>query len=250
MAKRSNIFQILFLIFLFITFGLGAYVYSTMDLRYMIAKSEGMEPQIQTTDEPGSNQAVVEGCPDLLVQRGTDLYLYDTRLPEEDGKNPVIFKSLDEYSAYLAKQDAKCPILFLQQENNAQGQDVYRLRPSPFNPQNGVPAYSSMAKPYDGHVVKELDASRENGFNQNMYPGFDPQGLYVGRITDVDVTHLSTEKAVMSDNPMDSNWGGVLYTQKQVDSGKYEGNEVTPTHYVTPKGGENLPIYGPPNPYP
>jgi hypothetical protein len=60
-----------------------------------------------------------------------------------------------------------------------------------------------------------------------MYPGFDPQGLYVGRTTNVDVVHQSTEtEAILSDNPMDSNWGGVLFTQGQLESGKYEENEV------------------------
>lgn len=248
MAKRSNVFQIIFLMFLLATFALGAYVYSTMDIKRMIARSEGMEPQIQTTDDAPAK--IPEGCPDLLIQRGTDLYLYDTRLPEEPDKNPIVFKSLDEYGDYIKKQKPECPVLFMQQENNAQGEDVYRLRPSPFNPHCGIPAKSALLRHYDGHVIKALDASRENGFNQNMYPGFDPHGLYVGRNTNVDVVHNSTENEVISDNPMDSNWGGVLYTQAQVDSGKYEGNEVTPTHYPTPKGGENLPFYGPANPYP
>jgi hypothetical protein len=48
---------------------------------------------------------------------------------------------------------------------------------------------------------------------------------------------------------MDPNWGGVLYTQAQVDSGKYVENEVTRTNYVTPKGAQMLPIYGPAKPY-
>jgi hypothetical protein len=245
MAKKANIFQIVFLMFLLFTFALGAYVYSTMDLKYMIAKSEGMETQ-EGSDIP-------EGCPDVLVQNGADLHLYDKRLPIVPGKNPIVFKSLDEYGEYIKKQNEagkSCPILFLQKENNAQGDDVYRLRPSPFNPNAGVPANSALLKPYNGEVMDELDASRDNGFNQNMYSGFDPQGLYVGRLTAVDVIHNSTENAQMSDNPMDPNWGGVLYTQAQVDSGKYVENEVTPTNYPTPKGGQNLPIYGPPNPYP
>jgi hypothetical protein len=247
MAKKSNIFQIVFLMFLLFTFALGAYVYSTMDLKYMIAKSEGMEMQ------DGKTSDIPEGCHDVLIQKGTDLHLYDSRLPTEPGKNPIVFKSLDEYEAYIKKQNESgksCPILFLQKENNAQGDDVYRLRPSPFNPNAGVPANSALLKPYNGEVLNELDASRDNGFNQNMYSGFDPQGLFVGRLTEVDVIHHSTENSKMSDNPMDTNWGGVLYTQAQVDSGKYVENEVTRTNYPTPKGGQNLPIHGPPNPYP
>jgi hypothetical protein len=98
--------------------------------------------------------------------------------------------------------------------------------------------------------MKDLDASRDNGYNQGMYPGFDPQGLFIGRITEIDKVRDSTKDAEISDNPMDPNWGGVLYTQEQVDSGKYIDNIVTSTNYVTPKGAQNLPFYGPPNPYP
>jgi hypothetical protein len=253
MAKKSNIFQIVFLMFLLFTFALGAYVYSTMDLKRMIAKSEGMDTI--ETDEKSINNAkdVPEGCPDVLVQKGTNLYLYDSRLPIEPNKNPIVFNSLEEYEAYIKEQNAagkNCPILFLQRENNAQGENVYRMRPSPFNPNAGAPAESALLKPYDGKVINELDASRDNGFNQNMYSGFDPQGLFVGRLTEVDVIQQSTENAPISDNPMDSNWGGVLYTQAQVDSGKYKENEITRTNYPTPKGGQNLPIHGPSNPYP
>ena len=96
--------------------------------------------------------------------------------------------------------------------------------------------------PYDGKIVKVEDASRDNGYNQNMYAGFDPYGQYVGRYTDVDEIHYSTEKNVPSDNPMDMNWGGVLYTESQVESGKYAENEVTRTNYTTPKGGQVYPI--------
>jgi hypothetical protein len=59
--------------------------------------------------------------------------------------------------------------------------------------------------------------------------------MYVGKITNVDNIGLSTEKAKISDNPMDPNWGGVLYTQKAVDSGKYDENIVTRSAYPTPK---------------
>jgi hypothetical protein len=34
---------------------------------------------------------------------------------------------------------------------------------------------------------------------------------------------------------MDPNWGGVLYTQQSVDSGKYVDNNITVPHYFQPK---------------
>jgi hypothetical protein len=248
MAKKSNIYQILFLLFLLIAFVLGGYVYSTIDLKQMISKMEGLEGM---QDPNATTPSVIPSdCPDLLIQEGTSLLLYNTK---NKGEPPVVFNSLEEYGNYFKSSKSagkNCPVLFLQHENNAQGNDVYRVRPSPYNPFAGVPANSPLVQSYDGKPVPELDASRDNGYNLNMYPGFDPDNLHIGRITEVDIIHESTENAPISDNPMDSNWGGVLYTQGQVDTGKYAENEVLRTNYATPKGGQNLPIYGPSNPYP
>jgi hypothetical protein len=74
-------------------------VYSTMDLKTVISKLEGLEVR------PDSNYqsplpATPEGCPDLLIQRGPAFYLYNTKLPLIQGANPVIFNSLEEYSTY------------------------------------------------------------------------------------------------------------------------------------------------------
>ena len=44
---------------------------------------------------------------------------------------------------------------------------------------------------------------------------------------------------------MDTNWGGVHYSQYAVDSGKYSDNTVTRINYPTPKGGSIIPILNP-----
>jgi len=76
------------------------------------------------------------------------------------------------------------------------------------------------------------DASRDQPpYNANMYAGFDPTSQYVGVFTNLDKIHQSTEFSELSENPMDSNWGGVLYTKQAVDSGKYEDNLVVPYGY-------------------
>jgi hypothetical protein len=215
----------------------GIYVHSTMDLKYMIAKSEGF---VDANPDVNTHVELPESCPDLLVQRGAKLFLYFSKQPVVDGKNPVIFDSLEEYGKYMKelndREKKECPILYLQQENNAQGNDVYRIRPSPYNPFAGIPADSALIKPYNGEITKVVDASRENGFNQGLYPGFDPYGQDVGRITNVDLVHQSTEtSAVISDNPMDSNWGGVLFTQGQVETGKYDENIITRPNFPLTK---------------
>lgn len=173
-------------------------------------------------------------CPNLLIKKDNGLMLYNTKEPVEDGKNPIPFFSLDDYINYLEIQRKKgivCPVLFLQEENNAQGQNVFVMRPSPFYVEGGLP--SLPIEQHDNLVpIPVLDASKENPpFNQNMYPGFDPNGLYVGRFTDIDVVHNSTSQQKCSDNPIDTNWCGVQYTQSMIDAGKYKENEVNKVLY-------------------
>ena len=169
-------------------------------------------------------------CPDLLIRSGSTLLLINTKMPRSD-TNPLPFFSLDEYINYLEiqkKRGIQCPVLFLQEETNAQGHNVYRVRSSPFSHEGAIPEttniYNNPNSPFP-----IIDANRQNEpYNKNNYAGFDPTGLYVGRYTVLDKIHDSTEMAPISDNPMDSNWGGVIYTHNVVKSGKYKENEVMP----------------------
>jgi hypothetical protein len=197
-------------------------------------RSEKYETRQLSSTEPESG----DNCPDILLKSGAELHLYNSKKPKKDGENPVVFKSLDEYIQYLEAQKKKgtvCPVLFLQKENDAQGNDVYRVRPSPFNTGAGLPISSNLNVGVNTKPIEVKDASRESNYNTGQYAGFDPYGLYVGKITNVDQIGISTEKDKVSDNPMDTNWGGVLYTQKKVDSGKYDENIVTRSAYPTPK---------------
>ena len=85
-------------------------------------------------------------------------------------------------------------------------------------------------------AVQVSDANRLNApYNANNYPGFDPQGQYIGIYTNLDKTHDSTEQSTVSDNPMDANWGGIQYTNQTVESGKYADRQVTKPMLYTPK---------------
>ncbi len=164
-------------------------------------------------------------CPKVLIKKGEQLILYD------DSNNAIQnFSSLDDYIDYLKNERARgvsCPVLFLQQENDAQGKDVYRVRPDVFNQDGGM-------APVD--IAPIIDANRNSKiYNVNNYPGFDPLGLQVGVYNQLDSVHDSTEKAKVSDNPMDSNWGGIEFTQKSVESGKYDDNAVGRPLYFNPK---------------
>lgn len=209
--KNTKIFIILFLMMVFIL-GLFATMYFKSPVTNNKKEIENMEAQQES------------GCPDMLVKKGQSLALYNTKLPVMEGKNPILFQNLDDYIEYVRIQEKNglnCPILFLQEEVNTQGENVYRMRPSPFDLQGGLPTTSS-------EVVEVSDANRMNfPYNQNNYPGFDPEGQYVGVYTNLDAIHDSTKQFINSDNPMDPNWGGVEYTRKAVESGKYEDREIT-----------------------
>ena len=188
----------------------------------LVASSVMQEPMTQQM--PPEQKTKVK-CPKVLIKKGEQLILYD------DSNNAIQnFASLDEYIDYLKNERARgvsCPVLFLQQENDAQGKDVYRVRPDVFNQEGGM-------APVD--IAPIIDANRKSKvYNVNNYPGFDPLGLQIGVYNQLDSVHDSTENAKVSDNPMDSNWGGIEFTQKSVESGKYEDNAVGRPLYFNPK---------------
>jgi hypothetical protein len=217
--------QIIFNIFLCITFLLG--LYFTLYFDYIEPTNvENMETIKADTDS----------CPDLLIKKGNVLLLYDTNIPTSD-TNPIPFYNLDEYINYLEvqKQNGKnCPVLFVQEENNTQGQDVYKIRPSPFHLQGGLPSEINQTDSID--PIEHVDSNRTSStYNKNTYPGFDPYSQEIGVFTDLDEVHDSTGSKRISDNPMDSNWAGNTYTQQLIDSGKYVENEITRPKFFEPK---------------
>ena len=180
-------------------------------------------------------------CPNMLVKKGNVLLLYNSNQPISDS-NPIPFFNLDEYINYLEIQKEKgvdCPVLFLQHENNAQGKDEYRIRPSPFEMEGGLPTGNNLTeddlKKID-EAVKVIDSTRDNlPYNKNAYTGFDAHGQHIGEYTQLDALHDSTGSRKISDNPMDENWAGTTYTQQMVESGKYEGNEIRKPVFFNPK---------------
>jgi len=224
---------ILLILFLILAFTSGIYFCCTHKLPVIY---EQYENQNKNADEEESNS-----CPDLLIKSGNTILLYNSKMPEKTGVNPLPFYNLDEYINYLEiqrRRGIRCPVLFLQEENNTQGKSVYRIRPDIFNPQAGLPttaaptatASASAIKAPEITVQEVMDASRDRPpYNAGNYPGFDPTGLHIGKYTTIDQVHdLTKQSRPLSENPMDDNWGGVLYTKAAVDSGKYKENEVAP----------------------
>jgi hypothetical protein len=83
-------------------------------------------------EEPEEMPPPVEedkGCPDILINRGDIIVLYNSKQP---GKLVETFKSLDEYASYVYKQQVagiNCPVLYLRKEIDLQGRDAYRMYP-------------------------------------------------------------------------------------------------------------------------
>lgn len=251
MEKPNKIFIQLFLLVVFL---LGLYVYSTYDLKRPLDQMDQIENFENFND--GKSTDGKSSCPNLLIKKGNILLLLNTEQPEVDGVNPIPFYNLDEYINYLEIQRNKgivCPALFLQHENDAQGKDVYRMRPSPFDQAGGLTGQSAVQQ-YDTSnriPVDVMDANRDYPpYNEGNYPGFDPQNMYVGVYTTIDQVHDSTKmESKVSDNPMDPNWGGVLHTQQIVESGKYDENNITKPQYDTPRSTSFVPgLYGEPPP--
>lgn len=222
--------RLYFTLILLIIFLIGAYVYASPCM-YMKKTSILENLQNRSNSKPK--------CPNVLVKRGNNIYMYNTS--DRTDSVPIRFSNLDEYAVYIKQQKEQginCPILFLQEETDAQGNDVYRVRPSPFDLQGGM-------DPLD--AKDELCKLTAKEFNAQGYHGFDPIGQEQGIFNILDVIQKSTACGKFSANPMDSNWGGVEYTQTQVEDGIYKDREVTKPIYFSPKG-QFIPDLGNRNP--
>jgi hypothetical protein len=164
-------------------------------------------------------------CPNILIQHGSEIFLYNSKVEKVPGVNPIRFKSLDDYSEFmdwLQGRGIRCPVLFLQFSYDAQGQAVYKMRPSPTDLQGGL-SPNVPYSPAPAALVQMMDASRDNPpFNNQMYDGFDPLNFNMGDYTSQDAAFREKElTSKYSDNPMDANWGGIRYTESVVASGAY-----------------------------
>ena len=182
-------------------------------------------------------------CPDVLVQKGKQILLYNTKLAKVPGVNPVSFENLEEYVEFVQWQRSQgihCPVLYLQKMYNAQGDPVYHVRPDPMNPSGGSPPMvdpSLLAQPEtlnsgysDPNETQSLlvDAGRNDPpYNQNSFPGFDSQNQSIGLATPLAQYHNVGETQATSANPMDSNWGGADYSRSAVAAGNYKEDNVS-----------------------
>ena len=160
-------------------------------------------------------------CPTVLLQHDSQLMLY------RDSYLIARFSSIDDYTAYMQRQYrdltlakrtdlqgkqipiTPCPVLYLTPESSAQGQTVYRRNPDPayqykpiVNTSEPANATTHDIKPFNAYSVGEGTSEAPPFIN--------------GKIGDPRI----------SDSAMDTNWGGAIYSQQMVDSGKYDRRTV------------------------
>lgn len=191
-----------------------------------------------------TNSSFQPRCPNLLIQKDSKFYLYNSKLAEVPGVNPIEFDNLEDYTEFLdwqRSQGIRCPVLYLQATYDAQGNKVYKVRPSVSEPQAGLqPSIASSS----GQTIMEsslgtpdtlaypnptllVDATRNDPpYNKGSYPAHDQTSYYIGTTTPLDMMNIKQEQAKISPDPMDPNWGGSSYTQSLVDKGYYRENEV------------------------
>ena len=143
-------------------------------------------------------------CPNLLRQEGDMIMLYDLTQPGST-TNPAIFHNLAEYAQFVKEQQAQgihCPILELQSQ--IVGASISNLPPA--TPSSNENPEEDKIRFYDKYAteVKMGEFKKEDDV-------IDPD--------------------VVSDNPMDHNWGGVQHSAQSLASGKYDGDMVTKALY-------------------
>jgi len=196
-----------------------------------------------------NNQSTGPRCPNLLIQKGSRFYLYNSKLAQVPGVNPVEFDNLEDYTEFLdwqRSQNIRCPVLFLQETYDAQGNRVYKSRPSVSEPQAGLPPSAAAPIGIASQVTPMMETSLEPvgedaypnptllvdatrndpPYNQGSYPAHDQTSYYIGTTTPLDEMDIASEKAKISPDPMNPNWGGAEYTQELVDKGYYKEDEV------------------------
>ena len=156
-------------------------------------------------------------CEDKIYKVNNLIYLKNSKESLIPGINPKLFTSYDEYkkyNRYLEKQGNTCPDLYLKNIETTQGNTSKKVFSSE-NESKELPGLSFI----NNEVEMERDlisASIET--NPNSYPGSDKSRLDNGIETPIDKMFHSHES--VSANPMDSNWGGISFTDSKLHEGE------------------------------
>jgi len=174
-------------------------------------------------------------CPNLLVRKGNKLMLLNNRKARIPGINPIYFDNLEDYVEFVKwqrSQDIKCPVLYFNEMQDAQGNTKYRMLNGPMDPQAGLPSYNQVMV----NEVPLYDANMDHPpYNQNNYHGFDSTNQNLGRYTSLDKAFYTNTKRKSAD-AMEVNWAGAESARRMVKSGKYDKDFRPNTEFSQFKG--------------
>jgi len=148
-----------------------------------------------------------QSCPDMLIQKGSKIYLYHSKKAEVPGVNPIEFQNLEEYVEFVEWQKSQnifCPVLYLQKVYDTQGNSNYRIRPSPLDNKGNLPTKNKYVE-----ETMLLDASHDDKpYNEKSHPGYDALGMYNGIHVPIDDIKNSNISAMNTDwDPTRGNQG-------------------------------------------
>ena len=161
-------------------------------------------------------------CPNLLVKKGNELHLVNTKKAMIPGVNPIKFKNLEEYAEFVKYQKhmkINCPILYYEETYDTQNNKGYRLLNDPFDKNSGLPSHFSDNYNINNRKnVKINDATMDKPpYNHNQYQGFDEQNQHIGLKTKIDDIKLEDV------NPMETHWKGDAATKQSIQRGDFVG---------------------------
>jgi hypothetical protein len=179
-----------------------------------------LEGFIVPTDKKGFK------CPNVLIQKGAEYFLYNSKLDEVPGVNPIKFDNLEDYVEFMSwqrSQGIRCPVLYLQHSYNAQSEPMYKIRPDPLDLQGGLPPAppitSTSPTITTSNTTTYPTITTSNTTTSNNSNIIEPDDL--GKITQEEAEHMT-----YSPNAMNDNWGGVEYTEQLIQAGVYDDNNI------------------------
>ena len=168
----------------------------------------------ESFDNSEPDPSIPSRCYNLLIQKGSQYHLVNTKKAMIPGVNPIKFKDLGEYVQYVKwqqKMKINCPVLYFQTTYDTQGKVGYRLLDDPLNPQGGVKSELLHTPKSKKWFDELLDASTDSKmFNKYQYAGFDPEDQHIGEHTILDEKYVTGGMW----NPMQSDWGGIEKSEK------------------------------------
>lgn len=144
-----------------------------------------------------------QSCPNILIQKGNVLWLYNKNKETIPGINPIIFEKLADYTKYVEwqqQQNINCPVLYFQEIETAEGDKKLRHFPDYLNKNAGLKNFNTLYYSKNGNDY--IPAIRKTS-------DFKP------------TLKLYNENAERTENAMDTNWLGASKSRKKIQKAKF-----------------------------